>query len=87
MGYMDEDDLKALRFAEETAGMIDRVCAAWDEAAEYALSQDSSITRDDLLTPGCTELYELIDDTVPEASQGQRAMVAREAFARIVNVR
>ena len=85
MDCLDENDPKALRFTETASEMVDRVCAAWDEAAEYALSQDSSITRDDLLTPGGTELYELIDDTVPEAAQGQRAMIAREAFARIVN--
>lgn len=63
--------------------MAASVWGAWREAVAYALAEDAGIGEEDMVTPGATEIYEVIDDVYPDCAPEERAEIARRVFRLI----
>lgn len=66
--------------AEEVASILE---AAWKSAAAYAVEQQPNMQPADMITPGCVELYELLDGLEVDAPLDVRTAAVKAVLHRI----
>lgn len=57
--------------------------AAWKSAAAYTVEQQPNMQPADTITPGCIELYELLDDLEVDAPLDVRTAAVKAVLGRI----